>query len=191
MFGYVLIAVVILVAVLALVIASRPERFSVERSISVAAPPDAVFAQVNDLHNWEHWSPWATRDPGMIKVYEGPPAGVGAVYRWNGNKAVGEGSNTLVESRPGELIRMQLEFQRPFQASNEVQFRFVPEGSDTRVSWNMTGRNTFISKAMHLVMDMDKLCGGDFERGLAQLKAITEALGAGQLSHAQQAARQV
>lgn len=175
MFGYLAIAVLIGIGALALLIARQPERFSVERSISVAAPPGEVFAQVNDLHNWEQWSPWAKRDPDMRKVYEGPAAGVGAVYRWNGNKEVGEGSNTIIESRPGELIRMQLEFLRPFQASNEVLFRFAPEGTGTRVSWHMSGRNNFISKAVHLVMDMDKLCGGDFELGLAQLKAISEA----------------
>jgi hypothetical protein len=175
MFVYVLIAALIVIGVGALLIARRPDSFSVERSTSVAAPLDEVFAQVNGLHNWERWSPWAKRDPDMSKVYEGPPAGVGAVYRWNGNKQVGEGSSTIVESRPGELIRMQLDFQRPFQASNEVQFRFAPEGSSTRVSWRMTGHNNFISKAVHLVMDVDKMCGGDFELGLAQLKAVSEA----------------
>ena len=175
MFVYLLLAALVVIGVLALLIARQPERFSVERSISVAAPLDQLFAQVNDLHNWEHWSPWAKRDPNMTKVYEGPAAGVGAIYRWSGNKEVGEGSNSIIESRPGELIRMQLEFLRPFQASNEVLFRFEPEGTGTRVSWHMSGRNNFISKAVHLVMDMDKLCGGDFELGLAQLKAITEA----------------
>ena len=175
MFAYVFIAALIVIGAIALLIARQPERFSVERSISVAAPPGEVFAQVNDLHNWEQWSPWAKRDPDMSKVYEGQAAGVGAVYRWSGDKQVGEGSNSIIESRPGELIRMQLEFLRPFQASNEVLFRFEPEGEGTRVSWTMTGRNNFISKAVHLVMTMDKLCGGDFELGLAQLKAVSEA----------------
>lgn len=176
MLGYVLIAVVIVVAGLALVIARQPDSFRIERSLRVTAPADEVFAQVNDLHNWEQWSPWTKRDPDMSKTYEGSAAGVGAVYRWSGNKEVGKGSNTIVESRPGELIRMQLEFLQPFQASNEVLFRFVPEGQSTRVSWSMSGRNNFISKAVHLVMNMDKMCGGDFELGLAQLKAISEAL---------------
>lgn len=178
MLGYVLIAVVIVVAGLALVIARQPDSFRIERSLRVTAPADEVFAQVNDLHNWEQWSPWAKRDPAMRKVYEGPNAGVGAVYRWSGNKEVGEGSNTIVESRPAELIRMQLAFLKPFQASNEVLFRFVPEGEGTRVSWSMTGRNNFMSKAVHLAMDMDKMCGGDFELGLAQLKAVAEEQGA-------------
>ena len=175
MFAYVFIAGLIVIGAITLLIARQPERFSVERSISVAAAPGEVFAQVNDLHNWEQWSPWAKRDPDMSKVYEGPATGVGAVYRWSGDKQVGEGSNSIIESRPGELIRMQLEFLRPFQANNEVLFRFQPEGAGTRVSWTMTGRNNFISKAVHLVMNMDKLCGGDFELGLAQLKAVSEA----------------
>lgn len=165
----------VLIVVAVLLIARQPDSFRVERSLQVAAPVDVLFAQVNDLHNWEQWSPWAKRDPQMLKVYEGPPAGVGALYRWAGNKEVGEGSLSIVDSQAHEQIRFQLTFLRPFKANNDVLFRFIAEGADTRVSWSMSGRNTFISKAMHLVMDMDTLCGGDFERGLAQLKAVVEA----------------
>ncbi|WPC05984.1 SRPBCC family protein [Pseudomonas benzenivorans] len=174
MLGYALIALALLLALLLTLVARQPDGFSVERSVSVAAPPEAVFAQVNDLRNWERWSPWAKRDPAMQKSYEGPPAGVGAVYRWAGNKEVGEGSMTLVESRPNQSIRIRLVFLKPFQASNEAQFQFAPEGEGTRVTWSMSGSNNFMAKAMHLVMDMDKMVGGDFEQGLAQLRTLVE-----------------
>ena len=177
MLGYALIALALLLALLLTLVARQPDGFSVERSVSVAAPPEVVFAQVNDFHNWERWSPWAKRDSAMQKSYEGPPAGVGAGYRWAGNKEVGEGSTTIVESRSSESIRIQLVFLKPFQATNDVLFSFVPEGESTRVTWRMSGRNNFMSKAMHLVMDMDKMVGGDFEQGLAQLKAEAEVAG--------------
>lgn len=177
MLGYALIALALIVAALLVLVARQPDEFRIERSASVAAPVAEVFAQVNDFHNWQRWSPWAKRDPTMRKVYEGPSAGVGAVYRWAGNQEVGEGSTTIVESRPGESIRIQLVFLKPFQADNQVLFRFAPEGEGTRVSWSMSGRKDFLSKAMHLLMDMDKMVGGDFEQGLAQLKAVAEAPG--------------
>ncbi|NQD91797.1 SRPBCC family protein [Pseudomonas sp. CrR25] len=175
MLGYTLIALAVIVALLLALVARQPDTFSVERSVSVAAPPEVAFAQVNDFHNWERWSPWAKRDPLMQTVYEGPSAGVGAVYRWAGNKDVGEGSTTIVESRPSESIRIQLVFLKPFQANNDVQFRFVPEGQGTRVTWSMSGSKNLLTKAMHMVMDMDKMVGGDFEQGLAQLKTEAEA----------------
>lgn len=179
MFGYLLAVLLLGVAVLLVLIARQPDDFRVERSISVAATAERVFPQVNNLHNWEQWSPWATRDPAMQAGYEGPEAGVGAIYRWAGNQAVGEGSTRIVESRPTELVGIELSFLKPFKADNQVQFRFVPEAAGTRVIWSMSGRKNFISKAMHLVMDMDKMVGGDFEQGLAALKALVEAAEAG------------
>jgi hypothetical protein len=177
MLGYAFIALGLIVVVLLVLIARQPDEFRVERSTRVAASPQAVFAQVNDFHNWEQWSPWAKRDPAMQTLYEGPSAGVGAVYRWAGNKDVGEGSTTIIESRPGEAVRIHLAFIRPFKANNEVLFRFVPEGEGTRVTWRMTGSKDFMAKAVHLVMDMDKMVGGDFEQGLAQLKTVAEGPG--------------
>lgn len=174
MLRFVLIALVLFVVALFGMVAMQPAEFRVERSASMAAPVGEVFAQVNDLHNWQQWSPWAKRDPAMQTIFEGPSAGVGAISRWVGNNEVGEGSMTILESRPDELIRFKLEFLKPFEATNDVVFRFVPEGENTRVTWSMTGSNNFIGKAVHMLMDMDKMVGGDFEQGLAQLKAQVE-----------------
>ncbi|MEK6210123.1 MAG: SRPBCC family protein [Pseudomonadota bacterium] len=129
---------------------------------------------MNDLHNWEAWSPWAKRDPQMKQNYEGAPAGTGAIYAWTGNKQVGEGRMTITESRPSDLIRIKLELFKPFAATNTAEFTFKPEGNQTAVTWSMTGQNNFIAKAVHLFMDMDKMVGKDFEAGLANLKTVTE-----------------
>jgi hypothetical protein len=165
------------VAVLALVafVATRPAEFRVVRAASFAAPAPAVFAQVNELRKWEAWSPWAKKDPQMKQTYEGAPAGTGAVTSWQGNKDVGEGRMTIVESRPNELIRFKLEFFKPFAATNSAEFTFSPQGGQTAVTWSMTGQNNFIGKALCLFFDMDKMVGGDFEKGLAGIKAIVEA----------------
>lgn len=173
----VLVALAVLVVAFVVVVALQPSGFSVTRSASVAAPPAVVFEQVNDFHKWEAWSPWAKRDPAMKQSIDGPPAGAGAVYSWSGNKEVGEGRMTVTESRAPELVRIRLEFIKPFAGTSDTEFTFRPDGGGqgTDVTWTMSGKNNFVGKAMCLFMDMDKMVGGDFEKGLAQMKAVAEA----------------
>ena len=167
---------VVAVAVLGLVafVATRPAEFSISPHGRISAPPAAVFAQVNDFHNWQQWSPWAKLDPAAKSTFEGPSSGNGAIFRWEGNKKVGQGNMTIVESRPSDLIRIRLEFIKPFAAVNTTLFTFQPEGSQTVVTWTMTGKNNFFAKAFCMCMNMDKMVGGDFEKGLASIKGILE-----------------
>jgi hypothetical protein len=164
-----------LFAVLSIVIALQPATFHVERSITMAAPPEAAFARVNDFHGWTAWSPWEKLDPGMKRTYDGAPAGLGAKYAWVGNKDVGEGRMTIEKSDPGRLISVKLEFLKPFEASNTATFTFEKTKAGNKTTWAMDGNNNFVSKAMGLVMDVDQMIGPEFERGLAALKAAAEA----------------
>ena len=118
-----------------------------------------------DRELWEAWSPWARLDPAMKQAYEGAPAGTGAIYTWAGNSQVGEGRMTLTESRPSDLIRIRLEFLKPFAATSTAEFTFKAERNQTVVTWSMAGKNNFIAKAVHLFMNMDKMVGGNFEEG--------------------------
>jgi uncharacterized protein YndB with AHSA1/START domain len=170
----ILLIIGILVAIFVIVAALQPKEFSVVRSTTIAAPPSIVFEQVDNLRNWDAWSPWAKLDPNMKVTFDGPASGVGAGYSWVGNNKVGEGRMTILESRPGELVRIKLEFIKPFKATNTTEFTFKPEGSGTHVTWNMYGDKNFLSKAMGLFMNMDKMVGGDFEKGLASMKSIAE-----------------
>ena len=163
-----------IVAGLGIVVARRPSEFRVSRTTTIAAPAPVVFAQVNDFQKWAAWSPYEKRDPAMRKTYEGAPTGIGAVYTWSGNKEVGEGRTTITESQPNELIRIRLEFEKPFKATSTAEFAFKPEGSRTAVTWSLTGRHNFMMKVMCLFMNMDRMIGGDFEQGLAQMKAVAE-----------------
>jgi len=171
----ILIAVAVIVVVFVVVVAMQPSEFRVARSTTISAPPPAVFAQVNDFHKWEAWNPWGKIDPAMKQTYEGAPAGIGAIYTWIGNNKVGQGRMTLTESRPSDLIRIKLEFFKPFAGTNIAEFTFKPAGNQTVVTWSMTGKNNFMAKAIHLFMNMDKMIGGQFETGLAQMKSIVEA----------------
>jgi hypothetical protein len=172
----VLIVVLGIVVVFFAAAAMQPSDFKVVRSATIAAPTTDVYALVNDFHKWDAWSPWAKLDPAMKTTYEGEAAGTGAVYTWAGNSDVGEGRMTILDSKPYELVRIKLDFLKPFEASNTTEFDFKPEGSGTTVNWVMTGQNNLISKAFCLVMGgMDKMIGPDFEKGLAQMKVVAEA----------------
>ena len=166
--------VLLLVVLLVIVVATRPADFRISRQTTVAAPATAVFPHVNELAKWRGWSPWENFDPNLKRTYEGPAAGKGASYRWVGNPKVGEGRMTITESRPADLVQIRLEFVKPFQATNVSEFAFTPAGKETLVVWSMTGRNNFMAKAFGLLMNMDKLVGSDFEKGLAKLKSVAE-----------------
>ncbi len=163
------------VVVLLIVVALQPADFRIARSTAMSAPPAAVFAQVNDLHKFQDWSPWAKLDPAAKTAFQGPPAGTGASFGWAGNMQVGEGTMTITESRPGELVRFQLDFKKPMAGTNTAEFTFKPEGDKTVVTWSMSGHNNFMAKAVGLVINCDKMVGGQFEKGLADLKTIVEA----------------
>jgi hypothetical protein len=175
MFIYIIAGLAIIVLILVAFIASRPSDFRVTRSAAVGAPAEAVFAQVNDLRNWEAWSPWAKIDPNAKQTYDGPRSGAGATFAWSGNNKIGEGRMEITESRPNELVRFKLEFLRPFKATNAAEFTFKPHDGQTVVTWTMSGRRNFITKAIGLVLDCDKMCGCQFEKGLAQLDSVARA----------------
>ena len=169
-----LVAIAAIAIVFAAVVAMQPSEFRVARSATIAAPVPAVFAQVNDFRKWPAWSPYEKLDPAMKKTYEGPATGTGASYAWAGNSDAGVGRATITESRPNELVRIKLDFEKPFAGTAFAEFAFKPEGERTRVEWSLQGTNNFVAKAVHLFLNMDRMVGGQFEEGLAQLKSVTE-----------------
>ena len=171
----IVIGLVAVVAVFAVVVALQPSEYRIARSATVAAPAPEVFAQVNDFHNWDAWSPWAMLDPSAKTTFEGPAAGQRAIFAWSGNDKIGEGRMTLTESRPAELVRIRVDFVKPFAGTSTSEFTFKPAGNQTAVTWAMSGHNNFIAKAMCLFVSMDKMLGGEFEKGLAKMKSSAEA----------------
>ncbi|MCO6430501.1 MAG: SRPBCC family protein [Deltaproteobacteria bacterium] len=170
----VFLSLVFIAAVLSIVVALQPDEFHVVRSTAIKADAAAVFAHVNNLKRWEAWSPWAKLDPDAKSSYAGPIEGTGAAMTWSGNNQIGEGTMTITESRPNELIRFRLDFVRPFASTSIAEFTFKPEGAGTQVVWSMQGKNNFIGKAIGLIIDCDKMVGEQFEKGLLQLGLITE-----------------
>ncbi len=155
-------------------ILTRPNTFRVVREIQIKSQPESAFRFVNNLKSWEDWSPWAKLDPQMKMTYSDKVEGKDAWYEWTGDNKVGEGKMTISESRPSDLVKMKLKFLRPFRAENDVDFSFKREGDGTRVIWAMTGESGIFHKVMGLFMNMDKLIGNDFEKGLSSLKSLAE-----------------
>jgi uncharacterized protein YndB with AHSA1/START domain len=170
----ILLALAVIALIFIIVIAGRPDEFTVTRAANISAPPEKIFPHVNDLHKWEAWSPWAKLDPNTKYNFSGAAAGAGAAMAWDGSKKVGAGQMTITESQPGGLIRFRLDFQKPMQATNTAEFTFRAEGGQTVVTWSMTAKSCCMSKVFGLFMNFDKMCGCQFEKGLASLKSVTE-----------------
>ncbi len=168
------IGIVLLIAVVLGLATRQPDTFSVVRTTSIKATPDKVFAQINDFHGWEAWSPWAKLDPAMKTTYSGPASGPGAVYEWTGNSDVGSGRMGITEAAAPSKVTIKLDFITPIEGHNTTTFDMVPSGDMTNVTWTMTGPMPFVSKIMCVFISMDSLIGGDFEKGLAALKTVSE-----------------
>lgn len=164
------------VAVVVLILASRqPDAFKIGRSIRIQAAPAKAFDLINDFHKWDGWSPWAKLDPSQKTDFGGPATGVGASYHWAGDGEVGEGKMTIVRSLPAALVAIDLQFIRPFEATNPTEFVIKPDGEGCQVTWTMTGKNNLMFKVVSLFMDMEKSVGPQFEQGLGALKGLAEA----------------
>lgn len=177
MFKTILIVLAVALVALLAYASTRPDSFRVERSTTIKAPPEKIFAHLQDFHRWAAWSPWEKLDAAMKKTYGGPEAGKGATYAWSSDKA-GAGSMEILEAAPAQALKIKLDFTKPFEAHNLVDFTLKPQGTNgeggTLVTWAMYGPSNFMTKLIHIFMDMDKVVGKDFAAGLADLKAVSE-----------------
>jgi uncharacterized protein YndB with AHSA1/START domain len=170
----ILVVVVLAVAGILGVAATQPDEFRFERKSAIKAPPEKVFAILNDFKQWDKWSPWEKKDPAMKRTFGATTSGKGATYAWEGNKDVGQGSMEIAESVPLSKIAINLNFIKPFEAQNKVEFSLLGVADTTTVTWAMQGKCNFISKIIQVFVSMDKMVGPDFEAGLANLKAAAE-----------------
>ena len=154
--------------------ATKPDTFSLQRATTIHAPPEKIFAYINDFHQWSAWSPWEKIDPNMQRTYSGAPRGVGAVYAWSGNSKAGAGRMEIKNVAPPLNAQIALDFTKPFATKNVIEFMIEPRGDSTGVTWVMRGPLPFISKVMTVFFSMDALVGKDFAAGLANLKAVSE-----------------
>ncbi len=162
------------IALVLIVAAFQTNEFAVKRSLAIAASPQVLFDQVNDHRKFLVWNPWMKLDPNVKNTFSGPATGVGSVCSWQGNSDIGAGSSTITETKPGELVRLRMDWKEPMEGVSTVDFTFKPEGGKTVITWHMYGPQNYVGKVMCLFMNMEKMVGGQFEVGLASLKTIVE-----------------
>jgi uncharacterized protein YndB with AHSA1/START domain len=174
MIKIILIAIFILIAAVLGLAMTKPDNFRIERAATIKAPPEKIFAVINDFHNWTSWSPWEKLDPTMKRTHSGAASGKGAIYEWEGNSKVGAGRMEILDTTAPSKIAIKLDFIKPFEGHNTAEYTLVPQGEMTNVTWAMYGPTPFISKLMQVFISFDKMVGKDFEAGLANLKAVAE-----------------
>lgn len=172
------LGLVALIVVLVVVVALQPAEFTVERSTTIEAPPEVVYARIENLRLMDEWNPFAKMDPEMQTVYEGPEAGVGARSSWQGPQ-MGKGRIAIIAAKPEQEVEMKLEMLEPMAGTNRILFTLAPAGDGTAVTWRMDGRNGFVGKAVALFVGMDRMVGSEFEKGLVSLEALAEAAAKG------------
>jgi hypothetical protein len=170
----IVIVLIILVAVILVYAATKPDTFSVKRTISINAPAEKIYPLVNDFHKWGDWSPYEKKDPAMKRTYSGAASGKGSAYAWEGNREVGKGSIEITETSPPSKVQIKLDMLEPIEGHNVVEFSLEPKGDVTNVTWAMHGSSPYISKVIGVFINMDNMIGKDFEAGLANLKAMAE-----------------
>jgi uncharacterized protein YndB with AHSA1/START domain len=168
----VLFGLVVAVGALVAYAATKPDSFRVVRSLTIAAPPDQLFALINDMRGFNRWNPYERKDPGK-GTYGSTQAGIGASYAWDSPK-LGRGAMTIVDAAAPGRVFMRLDFETPFKARNSATFTIIPHSGGSEVSWAMEGPAPLVTKVMDTVIGMDKMIGGDFEEGLRNLKEIAE-----------------
>ena len=168
------IVLALLIAAILIYAAIKPDSFRIERSTTIKAPPEKVFALINDFKQWEGWSPWEKIDPALKRTYSGAASGVGAIYEWSGNKDIGQGRMEIVESTPSSKVSLKLDFVTPFEAHNRVDFTLAQQGDTTTITQAMYGPSPYMSKLMTIFFSMEKMVGEKYEKGLANLKSISE-----------------
>jgi len=172
MIWYILLPLVAVIGIIALIAATKPDEWTIQRQATIPGAPAEVFTYMDDLHKFMEWSPWAKLDPAMKVTFDGPVSGTGANFSWTGNGKVGVGKLTITESRPNDVVRCRLDFFKPFRCTNIQEFALRPEGSETIVTWSMTGKAPFFFKLFLVFASADSMMGKDVERGLANLKAV-------------------
>lgn len=165
---------VLIVGGFCIYVALQSPDFTVTRSATMSAPAENIFNLVNDFHQWAGWSPWAKLDLNAKNMFGSTTSGAGATFEWAGNNKVGQGKMEIIESQPFTHIKIRLDFLKPMKATNTAEYTFQPQGTQTTVTWSMRGHNNFIGKAMNIIMNCEKMVGGQFEQGLANMRAIVE-----------------
>jgi hypothetical protein len=169
-----LLAFVITIAAICLYAAFQPSEMFFVRELAINATPEVIFPYINNPKKAEEWMPWKDSDPQMVATYSGPEEGVGATSSWDSPGQMGSGEAKVIESILNQSVKTQLTYTKPMQMSQLAEIVLVPSAGATIVRWSVKGENSFVGRLFCLFMDMDKMIGEQFEKGLNTLKVKVE-----------------
>ena len=167
------ILAVVLVGILGFA-ATKPNTLNIQRVADIKAPPERIFALINDFHNWQAWAPQDKMDSTMKRTFGGTVSGKGAFSEWVSNGNAGCGRMEITESTAPFKITVKVDFIKPFEAHNINEFTLETMNDMTRVTWAMRGTKPYIAKVMSIFFKMDRVLGKHFEAGLNSLKTLSE-----------------
>jgi hypothetical protein len=170
----IVVGIVVVIAGFLTYVAFQPSDYKITRRVTIHAPAELIFPHLNNGAKSDEWSPWKEVDPKAQMVRSGPEEGVGSKQSWESEGPLGTGSATVVESIPSQKVTVLLEYAKPMAMTQTAEFNILPAATGTVVEWSVTGKNNFMGRLFCVFMDMDKMVGETFEKGLAKLKANVE-----------------
>jgi effector-binding domain-containing protein len=172
MFWLTLLLAILAIAVMYLL--TLPKAYTVERSITIARPVEAVFEQVQDFRLWDAWSPWMLHDRNAAVTIERPTE-VGGSSAWDSPK-IGAGKTTHTAMVGNEFITQKLEFFKPFRSVATIHWRFTQHNkgdhAQTTVTWVMNAGMPLPMRPM--IPMLSRMIGLDFELGLGLMRGILD-----------------
>ena len=170
----ILIGLVVVIAGIFIVAATRPNTYTVERSLKINAAPEKIFPYLISFKKGLEWSAWDKVEKDVKRTFTGPESGLGAVYEFEGKKS-GHGKLSIKSLVQNEQVKIDLTFYKPMQGSNDVTYSLKKDGSETVLKYHMTGPAPIFARIIWLFADMDKFMGDKFNESMQSLKAIVEA----------------
>lgn len=168
------IGIITIIAIVLITALFAPKTLHLEREITINAPKEKVWGNVNSLHALHTWSPWVEPDPNIKITYEGQDGTVGAVYKWIGNDDVGQGEQTITKIDAPNSIGSHVHFIKPFEGQADAFINLSEAGSATKVTWGFNSKYSYPMNIV-LLMNMDKMIGDTYSKGLNKLKTMCEA----------------
>jgi hypothetical protein len=170
----ILITLIAIIVAFLIFVATKPSEISIERSIVISKSPQKIYPLINNQMKWSEWSPWNGLDGNIEEFFGGATEGLGSYYKWNGNDLVGAGTSTIVENQQDNFVKFKWDFEKPMKATYFSEFKLAKQEGGVQVTWTMYGKRDFISKLAGLFMDCEEKVGGEFEKGLKNLKDLAE-----------------
>ena len=169
----ILLILVFVVAIVLILAMFQPKSVRFSRKIFIGAAKAEVYGHVGSLQAYHTWNPWAQDDPTQEVTFGGEDGAVGSTMAWEG-KRTGMGIMTISEAKGPDTVTYDLEFIKPFKGQARARLTLSDMQGGTEVEWHYEGENAFIARVFAVFMNFEKMIGGQYDKGLAELKELAE-----------------